>query len=78
MLYHGTDRERNGVLVVISSKNTARYILCKTHDSHWLVGTLHEVMDEQGLDFVLNNYQTNLLRNALAGLGMDGRQSAMS
>ena len=51
MLYHVPGYDPLGVLLPVSTHDRFRYILCKTYDSHWLVGTLHEIMQEKEVTF---------------------------
>ena len=62
LLYHVPGHPTNGVLLPISSNDTSRYSLCKTYDSHWLLGTLHEVMEEKEMGFKLSESDVDRLQ----------------
>ena len=68
-LYHVPGHQPMGVLVPVSSNDCSRYILCKTFNSHWLVGTLHEIMDEKGMVFELGDSESMRVRAELDQLG---------
>lgn len=68
-LYHVPGHKWTGVLVPVSSNDPSRYILCKTYDPHWLVGTLHEIMQEKEISCEMNDARSNFVRAELGLVG---------
>jgi hypothetical protein len=64
-LYHVPGHDPLGVLVPLSSNDPSRYVFCKTYDPHWLVGTLHEIMDEKGIKFMIGDIQSEKVKTEL-------------
>lgn len=69
MLYHIPGHRSNGVLEPISSNDISRYMFCSTYNSHWLVGALHEIMDEKNLRFELDGGELNAMKAGLLKYG---------
>ena len=65
LLYHVPGHKWTGVLVPMSSNQPSRYILCKTYDPYWLVGTLHEVMQENKITCEIDEARSNFVRREL-------------
>ena len=64
-LYHVPGHKWTGVLVPMSSNDPSRYVLCKTYDQHWLIGTLHEIMQEKAIRFVIDDARSNFVKTEL-------------
>ena len=60
-LHHKPGYDPKGALVPIFSRDSSRYMLCKTYDSHWLIAALHEVKDEKGINFSIQDDDFNRL-----------------
>ncbi len=59
LLHHTPGYNKNGAFSPMSSNDTQKYMLCKTYDSHWLIATLHEVKDEKGMNFPVEDSELN-------------------
>lgn len=54
-LHHTPGFHEDGAFYPMTTKDQRKYMLCKTYDSHWLIATLHEVKDEKGIGFHIDN-----------------------
>ncbi len=68
--HHRPGYDPSGALSPMSSKDTSKYMLCKTYDSHWFIATLHEVKDEKVMDFSISDNDMNKI------LGRDNAPAA--
>lgn len=64
-LHHIPGYDPMGAFNPIFSKDPKKYKLCKTYDSHWLVATLHEIKDEKGMSFEV---QENKFKAIMSGV----------
>lgn len=56
-LHHTPGYKPEGAFSPMTSRDQNKYMLCKTYDSHWLIATLHEVKDEKGMSFLLEDHE---------------------
>ena len=54
-LHHRPGHDSAGALQPTFSRDSQKYMLCKTYDSHWLIAALHEVKDEKAMTFALED-----------------------
>ena len=55
--HHTPGYNAKGAFSPMTSKDSKKYMLCKTYDSHWLIATLHEVKDEKGMNIVIEDHE---------------------
>lgn len=60
-LHHTPGYDPKGAFCPMTSKDSKKYMLCKTYDSHWLIATLHEVKEEKEILFTLEDKELNEL-----------------
>jgi hypothetical protein len=59
VLHHKPGYDPKGALSPMFSRDSTKYMLCKTYDSHWFIAALHEVKDEKLMSFSIGDAEMN-------------------
>ena len=68
-LYRVPGHNPLGVLNPTSSNDSSKYFFCTTYNPHWLIGTLHEIKQENSLTFNFNDSQVKAIKDDFVQIG---------
>ncbi len=67
ILHHRPGYKPEGALQPMFTRDATKYMLCKTYNPHWFIAALHEVKDEKGMSFTIEDEEMKALTGTSDG-----------